>query len=212
MKLPSSVDVVVSSPDFVSVPPPEVVQEQVPDQSSPVLSSRPPPLNRPTPNLPVVIEKKTFTKGMKVFLTLVFFVALLVFGSIGGRQLIVKTLPGLRGSYSAVGLSVLPEWDGLIFDEVKSELKYDSGTMRLFVDGTIRNASDDTKRLPDIKARALGADGSVIQSWLIDAPAEVIEPWGMISFHSDVATPMERTIEDVYLEFTSRREKKNANE
>jgi hypothetical protein len=90
-------------------------------------------------------------------------------------------------------------------------LRYDSGTMRLYVDGAIRNASEEKKIVPDIKAQALGADKSIIQSWLIDAPAATIEPWSMVPFHTDVATPMERTIEDVYLEFTSRKEKGNAN-
>ena len=157
-----------------------------------------------------VIEKKTFPKWAWVTFAIAFLAALFLIGSIWGRQSIVKTLPGLRGSYNAVGLSVLPEWEGLIFDEVKSELRYDSGTMRLFVEGAIRNASDERKNIPDIRARALAADQSVIQSWLIDAPAATIEPWGMVPFHTDVATPMERTIEDVYLEFTPRKEKKDA--
>jgi predicted Zn finger-like uncharacterized protein len=206
VKLPSSVDVIVSSPDYAPI------TADAPDPPSPTLSSRPPPLNRPTPNLPAVIEKRVFTKGSWILMGLAFLAALLVMGSIWGRQSIVRALPGLRGSYSAVGLSIVPEWEGLIFDEVKSELKYDSGTMRLFVDGVLRNASEEMKKVPDIKAQALGADKSVIQSWLVDAPTATIEPWGMVPFHTDVATPMERTIEDVYLEFTPRREKENADE
>jgi predicted Zn finger-like uncharacterized protein len=206
VKLPSSVDVVVSSPDYTPV------SDTVPEPPSSTYSSRPPPLNVPTPNLPAVIEKGMSPKETWILLGFVFFAALLTIGSIWGRQSIVKTLPELRGSYSAVGLSVLPEWEGLIFDEVKSELKYDSGTMRLFVDGVVRNASEEIKKVPDIKAQALGADKSVIQSWLIDAPAATIDSWGMVPFHSDVATPMERTIEDVYLEFTPRKENGNADE
>ncbi len=210
VKLPSSVDVVVSSPDYAPVESPIPVSAS--ESPSSAFSAHPPPLNRPTPNLPAVIEKKALTTGEMAFLAIVLLAALLVVGSVWGRQSLVEVFPGLRGSYSAVGLNVLPEWDGLMFDEVKSELRYDGGTMRLFVEGNIRNASAETKNIPDIKARALAADKSDIQSWLIDAPATTIAPWGMVPFHTDIAAPMERTIEDVYLEFVARREADNAGE
>ncbi|MFA4995287.1 MAG: zinc-ribbon domain-containing protein [Bdellovibrionales bacterium] len=213
-KLPTSVDVVLSSPEF-----PEVSSTLTPPStpSSPPLSSRPPPLSRPpdapykpTPNLPAVIKKKLSPEWLLFFSVLTFLAAVFILASVLGRSFIVKAVPSLRGSYNAVGLKVLPEWDGLIFDEVKSELKYDSGTMKLYVDGSVRNATDKKKRVPDIKARALGADKKVIQSWWIDAPAATIDAWGRVPFHTEVATPMERTIEDVYLEFTSRKDDGNA--
>jgi len=211
VKLPATVDVILSAPE----PPPR--QNGGAASSSP-LSSRPPPLGgrtdaaagKPTPNLPAIIKKKLPQKVVWALYALAFLAALIVFGSVLGRHSIVKAVPGLRGSFNAVGLSVLPEWDGLIFDEVKSELKYDSGTMKLYVDGSVRNATEAAKKLPDIKAQALGADKKVIQSWWVDAPAVTIEPWGKVPFHTEVATPMERTIEDVYLEFVARKDKKNA--
>lgn len=208
VKLPATVDVILSAP--APMPPPQ-------GASLSSFSSRPPPLggpdataNKPTPNLPAVINKKLPQKVVWALYALAVLIAIFVFGSVLGRYSIVKAVPALRGSYNAVGLSVLPEWDGLIFDEVKSELKYDSGTMKLFVDGDVRNATEEIKKLPDIKAQALGPDKKVIQSWWVDAPAATIEPWGKVNFHTEVATPMERTIEDVYLEFVSRKDKRNA--
>ncbi len=208
VKLPATVDVILSAP--VPAPPTQ-------GPSSSPLSSRPPPLggpdaaaNKPTPNLPAVIKKKLPQKVVWALYALVALAAIFVLGSVLARHSIVKAVPALRGSYNAVGLAVVPEWDGLIFDEVKSELKYDSGTMKLYVDGSVRNATEEAKKLPDIKAQALGADKKVIQSWWVDAPAATIEPWGKVGFHTEVATPMEKTIEDVYLEFVSRKDKRNA--
>jgi len=104
------------------------------------------------------------------------------------------------------------EWDGLFFDEVKSELRYDGGTMKLFVDGVIGNATETTKELPDIRARALGVDRREVQRWLVESPPRTIKPGEQIPFHTEVATPMERTIDDVHLEFTVRKETGNAHD
>jgi len=104
------------------------------------------------------------------------------------------------------------EWKGLFFDEVKSELRYDGGTMKLFVDGLVGNSAEETKELPDIRARALGVDRREVQKWLVERPARTIKSGERIPFHTEVATPMERTIDDVHLEFTPRKEKGNAHD
>ena len=43
------------------------------------------------------------------------------------RDQIVRVLPSLRGAYQLLGFSIEHSTNGLIFDEVKSELRYDAG-------------------------------------------------------------------------------------
>jgi len=123
------------------------------------------------------------------------------------REPIVKVLPVLRGFYDGIGLHVSPAWDGLMFDHVKSEFKYDAGTMKLLVDGVIHNSTAEAQLIPDIKARAIGPDGRVIQSWWVPPPAATIGVGGDVPFHTEVAEPMEHTIDNVNLEFFIRDDK-----
>jgi len=128
------------------------------------------------------------------------------------RQPIVKAIPQLRGLYEALDLHIKRTGEGLVFDQVKSELKYDGGTMWLFIDGVIHNATPELQLIPDIKARALGPDRHIIQSWWVEPPAATIAPGGEVPFHTQIAAPMQRTIESVYLEFYARDEKSDVDQ
>jgi predicted Zn finger-like uncharacterized protein len=123
------------------------------------------------------------------------------------RQKIVKVFPDLKGTYEMIGLHIDHNVNGLMFDQVKSELRYDGGTMRLYVDGIIHNTTPETQFIPDIKARALGPDQRIIQSWWVEAPAATVAAGSDVPFHTEVNAPMKRTIEDVYLEFYAQDEK-----
>ena len=208
--LPTSIDVVIPPADFTSIS----------DYTFSSASASPPMGDKSksqtkasgsTPNLPAVIKKWNFRKGLRLFLYAVLASALIAL-PILEHEPIVKTFPILRGFYDFLGVPLSPIWDGLVFNEVKSELKYDSGTMKLCVDGKIHNLTTDEQLIPDIKARALGPDGVTIQSWSVDAPAATIDPNGDIPFHTEVASPMEHTIEDVNLEFYLRDKKANVSE
>ena len=128
------------------------------------------------------------------------------------RDVIIKAFPGLRDFYEYLGLHVEHSGAGLMFDHVKSELKYDGGTMKLYVEGVVHNTTSETQFIPDIKARALGPDRRIIQSWWVEAPAATVAAGGDVPFHTEIASPMRRTIEDVYLEFYSRDEIGNVNQ
>ncbi len=159
------------------------------------------------PNLPAVIKNWHLQKTLLRLAGYMVLACALVAWPISARQPIVKVFPGLRGLYDFVGLHVAPAWEGLMFTQVKSELKYDSGTMKLYVDGVIHNSTPEVQLIPDIKARARGPDRRIIQSWWVQSPAATIDAEGDVPFHTEVASPMEHTIEDVYLEFYSRDEK-----
>lgn len=201
VKLPTAVDVVTPIPEFFS---------------SPETNSGPSPpkfqnfKNEPPANLPAVIENRRFPKKEWLLMAFVILVAVFALALVAAWRSVIKAYPQSRALYEAIGLNDRPAWTGLVFEDAKSEMKYDSGKMRLFVEGAIRNASGKRKAIPDIEAHALGADKSVILSWRVDAPAATIEPGEKIPFHTEIASPMEHTIEDVSLECVSRREKENA--
>jgi predicted Zn finger-like uncharacterized protein len=158
-------------------------------------------------NLPAVIANPLWKKlTLRVVLWTLLAVGAVLW-PILDRDPIVKAFPILRGTYETLHLHVKRSGDGLIFDQVKSELRYDGGTMWLFVDGVIVNTTSEVKLLPDIKARAIGPDRHIIQSWWVEAPTATIAPGGEVPFHTQVAASMQRTIESVYLEFYAREEK-----
>jgi hypothetical protein len=210
------------------MPPPEAVlaapvlaAQDFPKSTTPSYSSSPqsplanpgfipPPVEGPTANLPAIIEKSNgrHRKLFQIFGWLVLVVAALAW-PIFDRNPIVKVLPGLRVVYEELGLKLSNSWDGLIFDQVKSELRYDSGTMKLYVDGVIHNTTTEVQFIPAIRARALGPDRRIVQSWSIDPPQETIPAGADVPFHTEIAAPMEHTIENVYLEFYAREVKRN---
>lgn len=204
VKLPTSIDVVMP-PDPPKEPPRPFATDW--PSASPAEDVSPPPLPpmEATPNLPAVFDKWRMPKKIA---RIVIYVALagMVLLPFVMRHQMVKAYPAMRMIYDSLGFKIVPLWDGLVFSDVKSELRYDSGTMRLFVAGKITNSTSDVRILPSIKARARGADGTVIQSWSLEPPAATIGPDASVPFHTEVATPMEHTIEDVNLEFYHRDE------
>lgn len=161
--------------------------------------------------LPVPLSRwaPLIAKAKKIALTLVKIVivlALVLAWPIKDRVRIVKAVPELSGIYSYFHLYISHSGKGLVFDQVKSELKYDGGIMRLYVDGNVHNATDEIQFVPDIVARALGPDRRIHQSWWVPSPTPTIAAEGNVPFHTEINVPMNHTIEDVYLEFYSKDE------
>jgi hypothetical protein len=161
----------------------------------------------PTPNLPAIIKKYVWMPYVKRALLGIALIGGVVIWPLIYREPIVKAIPSLRGFYETFGLYIAHSGKGLIFDQVKSELRYDGGTMKLFVDGVVHNTTTDTQFIPDIRARALAPDKSIIQSWWVPAPAVTVGGGEDIPFHTEIVSPMQHTIEDVYLEFYAEDEK-----
>ncbi len=163
-------------------------------------------------NLPAIVEDRGWRRYVWLVFVVVFVVGGAVLWPILDRDPIVKAIPELRGLYEFLHLHIARSGNGLVFDQVKSELKYDGGTMWLNIDGVIHNTTTELQLIPDIKSRALGPDRHIIQSWWFQAPAATIAPGGEVPFHTQVVAPMQRTIESVYLEFYSREEKSDVDQ
>lgn len=196
-----------------SVPEPPRAAPSFPAAETPQSVDPPsaPPAETPSSvQLPAVIKAGTWkTYAFRVFFYTTFFLALIAW-PIAARDSIVRAVPSLRGIYDRVGLHVPPAWDGLGFAQVLLEVKYDSGATKLSVDGVIQNGTDEVQLIPAIQARAVGADKRIIQSWWVDAPAATIAAGEKLPFHTEVPVSNDRTIEEVFLEFTAREEKEHA--
>jgi len=98
------------------------------------------------------------------------------------------------------GFKAQPVGAGLTLDQIRSERRFESGGMQLIVEGQVRNTSSETVTVPDIQARALGPDRSVIQSWRIEAPVATLPPGVSVPFHSSIVAP-EGAVAEVNLNF-----------
>jgi len=104
--------------------------------------------------------------------------------------------------YNATGLVIYHfDGEGLSLEKVRSELRYDSGLMKLVVEGKIHNSTEYTQEIPNILATALGPDGDVLQRWQIDAPALRVSPGESMPFRSAINAP-KGTVVDLNLSFS----------
>ena len=172
-ELPNQIDAVGTVPEAETTPAPE----------------RAAPLP-PGSNLPVVPEtplEKLWNRIRWVVLAL--FILMTVLWLIFDRQEVAHRWRFLTPVYDIFHLSVSYPGEELEFDEVHSELKFDGGITRLFLDGKVRNKTKNSQKVPNIVAEALGADGQVIQSWQIDAPTATLAAGEEAGFSSSINAP-----------------------
>jgi predicted Zn finger-like uncharacterized protein len=124
------------------------------------------------------------------------------------RQDIAQKWPILEPIYEKVGLNIYQHGEGLSFEQVRSEMYFEGGIMKLGVEGKIQNGTRKVQLIPAIVATAIGSGGDVMQSWQIDAPASKVFPGERIKFRSAINAP-QGTVAEVKLHFV---EKKDASE
>lgn len=172
-----------------------------------------PPVVDPTPesvapippgsNLPVIRKKSLLPEFQRVFRSsgAVAVFAFFLLGLVLGRHWVAEEWPFTESLYDAVGLHIYRSGEGLGFENVRSELRYEGGITLLGVEGNIRNSTPNMQEIPDIMATAIGADGNSLQSWRIDAPAIKVAPGEVIPFRSSIKLP-QGTVAEINLEFT----------
>lgn len=135
-------------------------------------------------------------------------VALLAFAAalwgVADRRNIALRWPAMTRIYDRLGLDSHQPGDGIDFRDVKSELVYDGGILRLTVEGVLVNTTGKEQKLPHILAAAIGPDGSAIQSWRIDAPAATLAPLATVTFRSAINAPRDGVV-NVNLNFVGRK-------
>ncbi|MGB9152593.1 MAG: hypothetical protein WCD70_05850 [Alphaproteobacteria bacterium] len=207
--MPTTVDVFVPLPELAQKSMPPTAKAPVPP---PIGAPPQQEASSPIANLPAVIAKYNWKKIALCIGIGIGLAGLILTWLILARDPIMRAIPGTRDFYEVFGLYAQRSGHGLAFGQVKSELRYDGGTMRLYVDGIIHNSTDEAQLVPDIKAHAIGPDQLTIQSWWIPAPAATVDAGSDIPFHTEVSTPMKHTIENVTLEFDSQGDKDNVNQ
>jgi predicted Zn finger-like uncharacterized protein len=176
--------------DVVGSPPPE--PDPIPETTTPI---------PPGSNLPALRKKlKALSFRNTVSVVAAVALALLLIWLILDRQHIARRWASLEPVYNAIGLYIYYPGDGLEFDEVRSELKFDAGITKLNLEGKIKNKTQKNQKVPPIVAQALGPDGHVIQSWQIDPPAATLAPEEGASFSSSINAP-KGTVVNVNLNF-----------
>jgi len=175
----------------------EVVGEAAPDIAPPPEKAAPIP---PGSNLPVPIKHPFLSRLWRTQRTgIVTFFAILLVGVILGNRFapylkLPENLPDVV-SHSLEGAE-----DGLEFDQMRSELKYDDGITKLILNGKIKNKSKKSLNVPPIIAEAMGPDGSIIQSWQIDPPKAKLDPEEEAPFSSSINAP-KGTVVNVIMNF-----------
>lgn len=105
-----------------------------------------------------------------------------------------------NSSLQFIGLREKPVGEGLVLEQIRSERRFESGGMQLVVEGDVRNTTQEAKKVPDIQAKALGPDKSVIQSWRIEAPVVTLPPNTTAHFYSSIVAP-EGAVTELNLSF-----------
>jgi len=182
--------------DVVATPAPEPTPP--PEHMSPLPSGSNLPALTKESSVPVFHYMLGIAAGVVLALVLMW----LIFD----RQHIAHRWTSMEAFYNAIGLYIYYPGDGLEFNEVRSELKYDGGITKLFLDGKIINKTKKNQKVPNIMAEALGPDGNVIQSWQIDAPTARLAPGAEASFASSLNAP-KGTVVNVNLNFVGMNER-----
>lgn len=166
----------------------------------------PPPHKTPPPippgsNLPALPRNTSAALLKKVVgAFLAGLIALLLLWLIVDRQNIVESEPFMASVYDTIGLHVYSPGEGLKLVDIRSELKYEDGIMRLIVEGKIVNVSDVVQTVPSMNAAAVGPDGDTLQNWQIDPPVSTLDPQGETAFQSGINAP-KGTVVNVNLNF-----------
>lgn len=186
--LPKEVNAVIPPPELEITPPPTSTIPVPPGSNLPAIRKEP---------LPIWVHS-VIGAGIVIFV--------LILVLILNRQDIAGRWPKMESLYVGLGLHIRHTGEGISIDDVRSELQYESGVVRLFVEGKIHNTTERNQLVPNILASAMGPDGHIIQSWQIDAPAAKLSPGEIVPFRTSIKAP-EEMVADVNLEFV---ELKNA--
>lgn len=171
-----------------------------PSMSSDAIQRVLPPIP-PGSNLPVI---RPSLRRKVLRYTGIFLAAGLLFG---GIAFVVWRVPTLNIPWAKWALVFdeadrSAQWigDGFSLQQVRSERRFETGAMRLFVEGEVHNDNPETKPVPDIMVVAIGSNGSKIESWRIPAPVATLSAGADASFKFSTLSP-ESTVVEINLSF-----------
>src|SRR5262249_51164880 len=122
---------------------------------------------------------------------------------VGWRTEVVRLLPQTASLYAAIGLPV--NLRGLVFADVKTDVKTEDGEQVLLVEGKILNTQPRLVDVPRMRFAIRNEDGQEVYSWTAAPPRNIIAPNEMLPFRARLASPP-HTGEDVLVRFFDRRD------
>ena len=154
----------------------------------------------PAYQLPVAPKEKPFWQKDWFLASVAVIAACILLWMAVDRREIAQKYPSMEAVYDRVGLHIYHAGEGLELQDVRSEMKFDGGTMQLSVEGKIHNKTDKPQSIPNLLAAAAGPSGAVMQSWQIDAPAATLAPGETKTFTSEIRAP-QGTVANINLHF-----------
>jgi predicted Zn finger-like uncharacterized protein len=154
---------------------------------------------RPIPpgsNLPVAPKKRPRRKLKPIWLLLpVLLLGAAAVGGYAGRQQIVDLWPVLADIYESAHITVDPPGAGLELRNVRSERRDQDGGVVLVIEGQIANASARARRVPGLRALALGPDKVTLNDWAIAPSHDRLLPGEIATFQSTLPNPPDNVLE-----------------
>ena len=109
------------------------------------------------------------------------------------RNAIVANWPGTVQIYDAAGLPIqAPHTDGLRIAGVESERIDDGDRTILLVRGVVENTTEDSRRVPALRAVLADDAGREVYRWRVAVVARVLDGGQSTTFTSWLARPPER--------------------
>jgi predicted Zn finger-like uncharacterized protein len=116
-------------------------------------------------------------------------VLLVLWGLIGGRGAIMRTLPFTTKIYSMVGLGPTLPGYGLELRKVTPSRSVENGAPALAIDGEVANISSATREVPQLRVALRDANDHELQVWTITVTEQRLLAGATVSFHTSIQQP-----------------------
>ncbi len=155
------------------------------------------PLDRDTARRP----RGRLWSRLAAWFLFIFVIALIIGGGYRYRQDVVRRWPPAERLYSALGISVQPAQQkqpapvvkkaALVVPDtsIKIEREARDGTPILVISGEIRNQSDRSQPVGQMRITLTDGNDKALKSWLFAPEARTLEPGASMTFRSSVENP-----------------------
>ncbi len=106
-----------------------------------------------------------------------------------GRAQLVAMVPQMTRLYDLVGLSAEPAELGLELRDVKSVRRLVDGDRVVVIEGLVVNVSDQTRRVPPLRASLTDAKGVELDRWTFEAADASLAPGAATEFETVAKNP-----------------------
>lgn len=110
-----------------------------------------------------------------------------VIAVLGLRESIVRVMPGLAGTYVAIGLPV--NLRGLEFRDVKTTQEIQDGVPVLVIEGEVVNVARHPVEVPRVRIAVLGSSQQELYAWTTLLQRSILADNEKVAFRSRLASP-----------------------